>query len=133
MENTFQQQVELLFRQHNDFLSILNKPVEGGNGIFKRYQHPVLTAAHTPLIWRYDFDPSTNPMLLERIGMGCAFNSGAIKWDGKYIMVVRVEGSDRKSFFAIAESPNGIDNFRFWNYPVLLPDEIGRASCRERV
>ena len=122
MEITFQQQIELLFRQHNVFLSIPNKPVEGGNGIYKRYKNPVLTAAHTPLIWRYDFDPSTNPMLLERIGMGGTFNAGAMKWNGKYIMAVRVEGNDRKSFFAIAESPNGIDNFTFWDYPVLLPD-----------
>ena len=122
MEITFQQRVELLFKQHNEFLSIPNKPVEGGNGIYKRYQNPVLTAAHTPLIWRYDFDPSTNPMLLERIGMGGTFNAGAMKWNGKYIMAVRVEGNDRKSFFAIAESPNGIDNFTFWDYPVLLPD-----------
>ena len=122
MENTFQQQVDLLFEQHEAFLFVPNKPVEGGNGIYKRYQNPVLTAAHTPLIWRYDFDQSTNPMLLERIGMGCTFNSGAIKWKDKYIMVVRVEGNDRKSFFAIAESPNGIDNFSFWDYPVLLPD-----------
>ena len=122
MEITFQQQVELLFRQHKEFLSQSNKPVEGGNGIYKRYQNPVLTAAHTPLIWRYDFDPSTNPMLMERIGMGCTFNAGAMKWNGKYIMAVRVEGNDRKSFFAIAESPNGIDNFTFWDYPVLLPD-----------
>ena len=122
MENTFQQQVELLFKQHVAFLSVPNKPVEGGNGIYKRYQNPVLTAAHTPLIWRYDFDQSTNPMLLERIGMGGTFNAGAMKWNGKYIMAVRVEGNDRKSFFAIAESPNGIDNFTFWDYPVLLPD-----------
>jgi Predicted glycosylase len=93
-----------------------------GNGIFERYEYPVLTNEHAPLEWRYDLNPETNPYLMERIGINAAMNSGAIKWNGKYLMAVRVEGSDRKSFFAIAESPNGIDNFRFWEYPLALPN-----------
>ena len=81
----------------------------------------VLTAAHTPLEWRYDFNEKTNPFLMERIMINAAFNAGAIKYNGKYIVVARVEGADRKSFFAVAESPNGIDNFRFWDKPIQLP------------
>ena len=92
------------------------------NGILQRYLYPVITAEHIPLEWRYDLNPKTNPWLMERIGINATMNSGAIKWKGKYLMVVRVEGNDRKSFFAIAESPNGIDNFRFWEYPIQLPD-----------
>lgn len=92
------------------------------NGIIQRYKYPVITAEHIPLEWRYDLNPETNPWLMERIGVNATMNSGAIKWQGKYLIVVRVEGNDRKSFFAIAESPNGIDNFRFWEYPIRLPD-----------
>ena len=122
MDN-YKKQVADLFEQHEILLSKPNEREEQGyNGIFHRYKNPVLTATHTPLIWRYDFDPETNPFLMERIGMNGTFNAGAMKWEGKYLMVVRVEGNDRKSFFAIAESPNGIDNFRFWDYPVTLSD-----------
>lgn len=99
-----------------------NKKQPGGNGIFDRYQNPVLTAAHAPVFWRYDLNPETNPHLMERFGINAAFNAGAIKWAGKYLMVARVEGLDRKSFFAVAESPNGVDNFTFWDYPVDLPE-----------
>ena len=120
--SSFKQNVEQLFADHNALLSKKNKPVDGGNGIYQRYENPVLTNEHTPLIWRYDFDQASNPFLMERIGMNAAFNAGAIKWQGKYIVVARVEGNDRKSFFAIAESPNGIDNFKFWDYPVNLPE-----------
>lgn len=122
MNKSFKKKVEKLFEKHEEFLSRKNKKAKNGNGIFDRYKYPVLTGAHTPVIWRYDLDEQTNPFLMERIGMNAAFNSGAIKWNGKYILVVRVEGVDRKSFFAIAESPNGIDNFRFWDYPVTLPE-----------
>ncbi|WP_375434200.1 glycosidase [uncultured Hymenobacter sp.] len=94
----------------------------GGNGIYDRYEFPILTAAHVPLTWRYDLNPQTNPFLLERIGMNAVFNSGAMKWHDKYVLVARVEGADRKSFFAVAESANGIDNFRFWEYPIALPE-----------
>ena len=92
------------------------------NGIYDQYKYPVLTAAHAPLIWKYDFNYETNPYFMERLGINAALNSGAIELDGKFYLVVRVEGNDRKSFFAVAESDNGIDNFRFWDFPVLLPD-----------
>jgi 4-O-beta-D-mannosyl-D-glucose phosphorylase len=118
----YDQKVKLLFEKQEEFLSRKNKKKTNSNGIIQRYKNAILTAAHTPLIWRYDLDPQTNPQLLERIGMNGTFNSGAIKWKDKYVLVVRVEGDDRKSFFAVAESPNGIDNFRFRDYPVLLPD-----------
>lgn len=92
------------------------------NGIYDRYVYPVLTREHAPLIWRYDLDKRTNPFFEERLGINCVFNSGAISLNGKFYLVARVEGNDRKSFFAVAESDNGIDNFRFWDYPILLPD-----------
>lgn len=93
------------------------------DGIWTRYAYPVVTAEHTPLFWRYDLNPETNPGLLERFGINSAFNSGAIKFNDKYILAVRVEGKDRKSFFAVAESDNGVDNFRFWEHPVSIPGE----------
>ena len=92
------------------------------NGIYERYTYPVLTARHAPLLWRYDLDPATNPYFMERLGINCVFNSGAIYLKGKYYLVARVEGADRKSFFAVAESDSGVDGFRFWDEPVLLPD-----------
>ena len=107
---------------HDELLSKENTKLPFGNGIFDRYINPIITSEHTPLIWRYDFNSETNPFLLERIGVNATFNAGAIKWNDKYILVVRVEGNDRKSFFAIAESPNGIDNFRFWEEPISLPE-----------
>ena len=122
MTSEFKKSVEKLLSEHEAFLSVKNKKAANGNGIFDRYENPVLTAAHTPVIWRYDLDENTNPFLMERIGMNATMNSGAMKWNGKYILVVRTEGVDRKSFFAIAESPNGIDNFRFWDFPVTIPE-----------
>lgn len=119
---TFKQALENLKAEHEELLSRKNIKSESGNGIYDRYEYPVLTAAHAPLHWRYDFNPETNPFLMERIGVNATLNSGAIKWKGKYLLVVRVEGNDRKSFFAIAESPNGIDNFRFWDEPVTIPE-----------
>ena len=119
---TFKQALENLKAKHEELLSRKNIKSESGNGIYDRYEYPVLTAAHAPLHWRYDFNPETNPFLMERIGVNATLNSGAIKWKGKYLLVVRVEGNDRKSFFAIAESPNGIDNFRFWDEPVTIPE-----------
>jgi 4-O-beta-D-mannosyl-D-glucose phosphorylase len=110
-------------KEHEALLSQMNSREEKTNGIYRRYENPVLTAEHTPLSWRYDFDPETNPYGLERIGINGTFNAGAIRWKDKYLLVARVEGNDRKSFFAVAESPNGIDNFRFWDYPIVLPDE----------
>ena len=122
MKANFQKKVNKLIEKHEELLSAKNKKVKNGNGIFDRYENPILTNAHTPVIWRYDLDEQTNPYLMERIGMNATMNSGAIKWNGKYILVVRVEGVDRKSFFGIAESPNGIDNFRFWDFPVTIPE-----------
>lgn len=105
-----------------------NSPIPYTNGWCQRYENPVLTAAHVPLFWRYDLNPETNPFLMERIGINATMNSGAIKWEGKYLLVVRVEGVDRKSFFAIAESPNGVDNFRFRDYPVVIPETDDPAT-----
>ena len=121
-QTAFKQLVQQLFKQQEKLLTRRNRKLPGGNGIFERYEFPVLTAAHAPIIWRYDLNRRTNPLLLERIGVNATFNAGAIAHDGKFLVVARVEGADRKSFFAVAESPNGIDNFRFWDYPILLPE-----------
>jgi 4-O-beta-D-mannosyl-D-glucose phosphorylase len=102
-------------------IAVSNAPQSRSNGVYQRWQHPVIIAAHVPLEWRYDVNPATNPFMMERMGINATFNAGAMKWQGKYIVVVRVEGDDRKSFFAIAESANGVDNFRFWPKPVVLP------------
>lgn len=125
---TFKDKIQELLAEHEQLITRVNKPAVGGNGLFTRYEHPILTAAHTPVFWRYDLDEETNPFLMERIGMNATLNSGAMKWHGKYLLVVRVEGADRKSFFAVAESPNGIDNFRFWDYPVTLPEDVVPAT-----
>lgn len=122
MKISFQNRIETLCEKQNDLLERENQPVVEENGIITRYVYPVLTASHIPLEWRYDLNPATNPYCLERIGVNACMNSGAIKWNGKYLLMVRVEGFDRKSFFAIAESPNGVDNFRFWERPVNLLD-----------
>lgn len=127
MSNFFEK-IDHLFSEHEQLLSRKNILLSTRNGIYQRYKYPVLTAGHTPLTWRYDFDKHTNPYLMERIGMNATMNSGAIKWGDKYVLVVRVEGSDRKSFFAIAESPNGTDNFRFWETPVIFPEAADKAT-----
>lgn len=124
----FDDRVAQLFADYERLITRENMPEEKGNGIFTRYKYPVLTAEHTPVFWRYDLNEATNPYLMERIGMNATMNAGAIKWGGKYLMMVRVEGADRKSFFAVAESPNGIDNFRFWEYPVTMPEDIIPAT-----
>src|SRR3954462_11779211 len=107
--------------EHDSLIRRPNERLDGGNAIFHRYRHPVLTAEHTPIFWRYDLSGETNPLGLERMGVNAVFNPGAIKLDGRYLLVVRVEGVDRKSFFAVAESANGIDGWRFWDHPVRLP------------
>ena len=117
----FDQRLEWLRENQKQLLEKKNVPVEG-NGVFERYQNPILTAAHAPLEWRYDLNRETNPFLMERIGVNAVLNAGAIKWKGKYVVVARVEGADRKSFFAVAESPNGVDNFRFWPRPITMPE-----------
>lgn len=124
----FKDKLNTLFDTHNKLITRKNMPLEDDNSLFTRYRYPILTADHTPVFWRYDLDPETNPLLLERIGMNATLNAGAIKWKGKYLLVVRVEGADRKSFFAIAESPNGIDNFRFRDYPVTMPEDVIPAT-----
>ena len=92
------------------------------NGIYDKYKYPVLTREHAPLIWQYDFNPETNPYFMKRLGINAVLNSGAIELNGKYYLEARVEGDDRKSFFAVAESDSPVDGFRFWDYPILLPD-----------
>jgi len=122
MNGIFFDRLAELEQRQEKVLGLSNEKAEGGNGIFDRYKHPVLTAQHTPLFWRYDFNVKTNPFLMERFGINAVLNPGAIKWRDKYLLIARVEASDRKSFFAVAESPNGIDNFRFWNYPISMPE-----------
>lgn len=113
-----------LLKEQEELLSKKNHALESKNGIFERYENPVLTREHAPVFWRYDIDSESNPKFLERLGINAVFNSGAIYLNGKYYLVPRVEGNDRKSFFAVAESDNGIDNFRFWDYPILLEDIV---------
>lgn len=120
-KNQFQQRYNTI---RNDYELLVLRPNEelfSTNGVYSRYKYPILTREHIPLHWRYDLNPKTNPFFMERIGFNATFNAGAIKWGNKYLLAVRVEGNDRKSFFAIAESPNGIDNFRFWERPITLP------------
>ncbi|MDR1531509.1 MAG: glycosidase [Clostridiales bacterium] len=114
--------------EYERLLARKNSPRREYNGIYTRWRHPVLTRAHVPPTWKYDMDPRTNPLLMERLGVNAVFNSGALKLSGKYYLVPRVEGSDRKSFFAVAESDSPVDGFRFWDYPVVLPD-----TCPEEV
>lgn len=113
-------------KKYEEIVTKKNKKAEFYNGIFDRWENPVLTRNHIPLTWKYDLDIKTNPYFMERIGVNAVMNSGAIELNGKFYLVVRVEGADRKSFFAVAESSNGVDNFRFWDYPILLDD-----TCKE--
>lgn len=122
MRTNFEQRITKLAIQQNELIKTPNQKIEGTNGLFNRYKNPVLTAAHVPFTWKYDLNPLTNPYLIERFGINAVLNAGAIKWQNKYILMARVEGTDRKSFFAIAESPNGTDNFKFWEYPVIMPE-----------
>lgn len=124
MREKFYSRLEKLEKHHQALVNRKNEkcPEETGNGVIDRYRYPVLTNEHTPLFWRYDLHPETNPYLMERFGINAVLNAGAIKWKGKYLLVARVEGADRKSFFAVAESPNGIDQFRFWDHPVQMPE-----------
>ncbi|MCI8811014.1 MAG: glycosidase [Oscillibacter sp.] len=117
---------ELAYAQENAryqaLLTQVNHPADTYNGIYTRWKNPVLTREHAPLIWRYDLNPETNPNFMERLGVNAVFNAGAIKLNGKYCLVARVEGNDRKSFFAVAESSSPVDGFRFRDYPIRLPD-----------
>lgn len=118
----FKSLVNDLFARQDAFLAEPNQPEPYGNGIFKRWKNPIITTAHIPVTWRFDLNEQTNPFLMERQGVNATLNSGAIYKDGKYLLVVRVEGNDRKSFFAVAESENGVDNFKFWSHPVTMPE-----------
>ena len=125
----YKDKVRILRQHHEELLARENKPVDGcGNGIYQKYQNPILTAEHTPLEWRYDFSETDNPYLMQRIMMNAVLNAGAIKLNGRYLLVCRVEGADRKSFFAVAESPNGLDNWRFWDEPITMPEDIVPAT-----
>lgn len=117
----FTERKKRIEKEHDALMTRQNEQLFSTNGVYSRYANPILTRDHVPLHWRFDFNPATNPRFMERIGFNAAFNSGAMKWNGKYILAVRVEGNDRKSFFAIAESPNGVDNFKFWDRPITLP------------
>jgi len=117
----FDERLEQLADEHKTLITKKNQPILPGNGIYTKWENPVVTASHAPLFWRYDLDPATNPFLMERQGVNAALNPGAIEFGGKICLMVRTEGADRKSFFAVAESDNGVDNFRFWDYPVTLP------------
>ncbi len=120
-QELLQKRMRKIKEEHRNLLEKTNKKLFSTNGIYHRYRNPIITRDHIPLHWRFDFNPETNPMFLERIGFNATMNAGAIKLNGKYLLVVRVEGNDRKSFFAVAESPNGIDNFKFWDRPISMP------------
>ena len=120
-QHSFSKRLGLLQNSYHELITKPNETAVVGNGIFDRYVNPILTADHTPLFWRYDLNEKTNPYLMERYGINAVFNAGAIRWKDKYALVARVEGRDRKSFFAVAESPNGVDNFRFRDYPIRMP------------
>ncbi len=118
----FSARMRQLFAEYEALIQRPNRASLDSNGVFERYENPVLTAEHTPVFWRYDLNHATNPHLMERLGINAVFNPGAIDLDGRYLLVARVEGADRKSFFAVAESPNGVDRFRFWDCPVVMPE-----------
>jgi 4-O-beta-D-mannosyl-D-glucose phosphorylase len=121
-KDSFNKKVKRLFEEHKKLIKRKNVRIKKGNGVFDRYKYPILTAEHAPIFWRYDLNYKTNPYLMERIGINGTFNAGAMEFNGNIVLAVRVEGVDRKSFIAIAESQNGIDNFKFWNYPVTIPE-----------
>ena len=121
-KDKFSQRLDRIMAEYEKFIRRKNKRLSTYNGIYHRYKHPVVTAEHIPYFWKYDLNRERNPFLMQRIGVNAAFNAGAIKFEGKYLLVVRVEGWDRKSFFAIAESSSGVDGFRFRNRPILLPE-----------
>ena len=126
--DSFETRKQQLREDHEELLLRGNAPLKPGNGIYTRWHNPVLTRDHVPLAWRYDFDKAWNPFLQERLGINAAFNSGAIHMGGEYHLVVRVEGNDRKSFFAVASSPNGVDNFRFRDRPIVMPETAERDT-----
>ncbi len=122
MKDFFFKRLEELEKEYNEIVFRTNEEKKESNGVYIRYKHPVLTAQHAPITWRYDLNFDTNPFLIERFGINAVLNAGAIKFNNKYCLIARVEGIDRKSFFAVAESDNGVDNFTFWDYPVMMPE-----------
>ncbi|MBP2115408.1 glycoside hydrolase family 130 protein [Paenibacillus silagei] len=122
MSTIFEQRKQALTQRYEALIGRTNEKLPYGNGIYDRYKYPLLTAEHAPLIWRYDFNEESNPYFAERIGVNGVFNPGAIELNGKFYIIARVEGHDRKSFFAVAESSSGVDGFRFWDHPVVLPE-----------
>lgn len=122
MSTIFEQRKQALTQRYEALIGRTNEKLPDGNGIYDRYKYPLLTAEHAPLIWRYDFNEESNPYFAERIGVNGVFNPGAIELNGKFYIIARVEGHDRKSFFAVAESSSGVDGFRFWDHPVVLPE-----------
>jgi len=120
-KKTFYEKVKQLFKKQEELINKQNEQIEEDHGIYNRYKYPVLTRDHVPITWRFDLNYNTNPYLLERLGINSVFNSGAIELNGTILLVARVEGDDRKSFFAVAESPTGVDQFRFWEYPIDMP------------
>lgn len=122
MKKKFEKRLDECQLAHEKLIKRRNVKLNSINGIYDRYKYPVLTAQHTPLFWRYDLNKETNPHLMERFGINAVFNSTAIKWNEKYLLLARVEGADRKSFFAIAESDRGVDGFKFWNRPITIPE-----------
>ena len=118
----YKQKVDNLFVAQNTLLTKKNVTTPETNGVYQRWVQPIVTNKHVPITWRYDLNQATNPLLMERIGVNATLNSGAIYLDGKYLLVVRVEGNDRKSFFAVAQSDNGVDNFTFWQRPIAMPE-----------
>lgn len=126
--STFTERKERIQKDFEELITRKNEELFSTNGIYSKYKYPVVTREHVPLEWRYDFDEKSNPYFMERISFNAAFNAGAMKLGDKYIVVVRTEGVDRKSFFAVAESPNGVDNFRFWERPITLPQIPGNPD-----
>jgi 4-O-beta-D-mannosyl-D-glucose phosphorylase len=122
MKKNFENRMRVLKQEHEELIQRKNSKKDSLDGIYHRYENPVLTAQHTPIFWRYDLNKKSNPYLMERFGINAVFNSTAIKWKGKYLLIARIEGKDRKSFFAIAESPNGVDGFEFWDRPISIPE-----------
>lgn len=120
--NLFKERMDIVSEAHEELLQKKNEKIFSINGIYNRYRYPILTRDHVPLEWRFDYNPATNPYFMERNLFNATFNAGAIRWKGKYLLVVRTEGNDRKSFFAVAESPTGVDQFRFWEKPIMLPE-----------
>lgn len=124
----FEEKVKIQTNKYESLIAMKNEKSDFYNGIFDRYKNPVLTRNHVPLFWKYDMDPATNPFFMERLGVNAVMNSGALYIDGKFYLIARVEGADRKSFFAVAESTSGLDGFKFWDYPVQLPDTCAEET-----